>query len=207
MQTFYKYEIDCILLFNRKYTIGFILTSVLAWTFKNYHFNLNTLNCNSDCQSHVAVDRISFGFVIYHSLLSLVFIGVKNTADIRAGLHNGWWPLKTLIWAALMVAMFYIQPIFFSKYYIATFVFSVLFILLQSLLLVDFAWNWSADWMEKWESGNGSMYKGLLLFLTACFYLSTLIITILLYFYYTPPNPGIIQLNIRLWCQSFFHHF
>jgi hypothetical protein len=49
-----------------------------------------TESCGADCWNYLAVDRVSLGFVLYHSLLCLLTIGVKSSSDPRATIHNGY---------------------------------------------------------------------------------------------------------------------
>jgi hypothetical protein len=46
------------------------------------------------------------------------------------------WPLKIAVWLGCIVAMFFVQPSAFQNYWIATFVFAAIFILIQAVLLV-----------------------------------------------------------------------
>jgi hypothetical protein len=46
--------------------------------------------------------------------------------------------VKTILWAASIIGMFFIEKSAFHSYYIASFFFSALFILVQAVLLVRF---------------------------------------------------------------------
>jgi hypothetical protein len=97
---------------------------------------LLTPECGASCWDYLAVDRVSFGFVLYHSLLMLVTFGVKSQEDFRASIHNGWWFIKIFLWAAPIVGAFFIDNSVFETYWIASFIFAFLFIIVQSILLV-----------------------------------------------------------------------
>jgi hypothetical protein len=76
---------------------------------------------------------------MYHGILLFLTLGIKNSRDPRAPLQNGFWPIKFLLWAGLIVATFFMPISAFSNYWIASFLFSAFFIILQAMLLVDFA--------------------------------------------------------------------
>lgn len=58
-----------------------------------------------------------------------------------------------------------------------------LFILIQLILLIDFAHSWNESWVEKFEDGDKEYYYGLLIF-TGFFYCVALTVAILGYVYY-----------------------
>lgn len=94
------------------------------------------------------------------------------------------WPVKFLLWLGAIIGCFYIPAEYFSTYYIATYFFSALFIILQSMLLVGFAWSASASLLSKWEETGGSVYKFLLVGITAGSYLTVITFTVLLFVFF-----------------------
>ena len=191
------------------YTLGFIITTVVAWVLSGWGDQIPgvsgriTAECDESCWRYVAVDRVSLGFIIYHSFLCLLMIGVGNSRDPRAFVHNGMWPIKALVWFGCIIGMFFVEPYKFSTYWIATFVFASIFILIQAMLLVDFAWAWASSWVEKMESENEEFYKALLLCTTVIFYIFFLVFTIILFVYFASKqscglNAFFISFNIIL---------
>lgn len=89
-----------------------------------------------------------------------------------------------------MVGAFFIPIEVFGPYWIASFVFSCLFIVIQSIILVDFAWEWSSHWVHKMEESptDSGFYKFLLIFGTILSFAFVFTITILLYVYYGPSH-------------------
>jgi hypothetical protein len=53
---------------------------------------------------------------IFFLLMYLTTVGTSSTNDIRDAWHAGWWPIKSLLWVALMVVPFLI-PSSFIQYY------------------------------------------------------------------------------------------
>ncbi len=86
-----------------------------------------------DCYGAMAVYRISFGLAVslvsfaspnkvslteelYHAVLAVVLIGVKNSTDFRATIQDGWFPVKFVVLVGLIIAAFFIPNSFFSVY-------------------------------------------------------------------------------------------
>ncbi|KAI8824132.1 serine incorporator/TMS membrane protein, partial [Fimicolochytrium jonesii] len=195
------------------YTLNFVIAAILAWALSHWGAEIAdpagalTQECDGACFEFLAVYRVSLSMVIYHGALCLLTIGVSSSRDVRGVIHNGYWcrgwPIKFLIWLAILVAMFFIPAEKLAKYWIAAIVFSALFILLQSYILVDFGWSWSETWVSKWESTGNNFYKFLLIFFSAAKYSAVIAVTVLLYiFFTTKPGCGLnifyITLNLFL---------
>ena len=111
--------------------------------------------------------------------------------------------MKLIVLIGITVACFFFDVMAFKDYFIASFVFSALFILLQSFILVDFAWNWAQTWIDKWEEEDNEAYKFLLVAFTITSYVCFLIFTILLYIYYCTKsgcgiNVAFVTINLIL---------
>lgn len=42
------------------------------------------------CYGFVAVHRINFALAVFHGILAIFLLGVRNTRNARAGIQNGW---------------------------------------------------------------------------------------------------------------------
>ncbi|XP_066186717.1 serine incorporator 3 isoform X2 [Sylvia atricapilla] len=62
------------------------------------------------------------------------------------------------------------------------------FILIQLVLLVDFAHSWNESWVEKMEEGNSKCWYAALFSCTSLFYALSLVFVILFYVFYTKPD-------------------
>lgn len=60
---------------------------------------------------------------------------------------------------------------------------------IQLILLVDFAHSWSESWVDKYEETRARIWQVLLLGSTAVMYIACIVGTILLYVFYTETNP------------------
>ncbi len=60
-----------------------------------------------------------------------------------------------------------------------------LFILIQLVLLIDFAHSWNESWVEKMEENNSKVWYVLLLFFTLLMYIASITGIALLYVFFT----------------------
>ncbi|KAI3653885.1 hypothetical protein MP228_001832 [Amoeboaphelidium protococcarum] len=173
------------------YSIQIFIATILAWAL--YHFgarmpNTITEECDEACWQYLAVMRVSLAMVIYHSILCVLTFGIRSGEEVRAGVQNGYWGIKFIIWTGLIVAMFFVPDSSFYNYHMASLIFASIFIVLQSFLLVDFAWSWAQKWIEKWDETGDDWYKQMLIGFCVTFYLISLVGTVLMFIYYGPPN-------------------
>ncbi|XP_007893061.1 serine incorporator 1 [Callorhinchus milii] len=149
-----------------------------------------------------SVYRICFGMAAFFFLLSLIMIQVKTTKDPRNGIQNGFWFFKFLALVGIIVGAFFIPNGTFSTVW---FYFGIVgafsFIIIQLILLVDFAHSWSQLWVTNMEEGNSKGWYCALLTFTVLNYLVSLAAVVLLYVFYTTPddcaaNKTFISLNL-----------
>ncbi|KAH0619115.1 hypothetical protein JD844_018801 [Phrynosoma platyrhinos] len=145
-----------------------------------------------DCEALVgyrAVYRISFAMAMFFCLFALLMIKVKSSKDPRAAVHNGFWFFKIAAIVGIMVGAFYIPE---GPFTTALFVFgsfcAFLFILIQLVLLVDFAHSWNESWVERMEEGNSRCWYAALLSCTSLNYALSFIAIVLFYVFYTKPE-------------------
>jgi cation transport ATPase len=83
-------------------------------------------------------------------------------------------------------------------------VFSAIFILIQLILLVDFAHNWTESWVAKYEKSKSRCWLGALIAATVILFLSSLSLTIVMYVFFMENqkvcwhNPMFVTLNVIL---------
>uniref|UniRef100_A0A8C8B8P9 Serine incorporator 3 n=1 Tax=Otus sunia TaxID=257818 RepID=A0A8C8B8P9_9STRI len=165
-----------------------------------------------------AVYRISFAMAVFFFLLSLLMIEVKTSNDPRASVHNGFWFFKIAAIVAIMVGAFYIpegpfttglltSQLFLRSLCLAWFVIGICgafcFILIQLVLLVDFAHSWNESWVDRMEEGNSKCWYAALFTCTSLFYALSLVFFVLFCVFYTKPddcteNKFFISINIIL---------
>lgn len=136
--------------------------------------------------------RVMFAPTVLFTLLSVLMMGVKSSEDRRAGLQNGFWGIKLILITGLAGAAFFIPNKFFQGAFgWIGLVGGFAFLIIQMILLVDFAHSWAESWVGKMEEGSSCHKWGLLVACVAMYGLA-ITATILLFVYYTkdPSDPS-----------------
>ncbi|XP_044296163.1 serine incorporator 3 [Varanus komodoensis] len=145
-----------------------------------------------DCDALVgyrAVYRISFAMAVFFCLFALLMIQVKSSKDPRAAVHNGFWFFKIAAIVGIMVGAFYIPEGPFTTALFAIGVAGAFcFILIQLVLLIDFAHSWNESWVERMEEGNSRCWYAALLSCTGFNYILSFVAIVLFYVFYTKPD-------------------
>lgn len=118
------------------------------------------LQADVNCEMFVgykAVYRVCFGLSVWFLGFSSLMSNMKSRREPRAALHHGYWAVKFSALGALTVAAFYIpdQPFTYMWFAVGS-AGAFCFILIQLVLLVDFAHSWNESWVNKMESGNST---------------------------------------------------
>ncbi|XP_038624006.1 serine incorporator 1 [Tachyglossus aculeatus] len=161
------------------------------------------VNCNV-LVGYKAVYRVCFGMAMFFLLFSLLMIKVKSSSDPRASVHNGFWFFKFVAAVAISVGAFFIpEGPFTTVWFYVGMAGAFCFILIQLVLLIDFAHSWNESWVEKMEEGNSRCWYAALLSATALNYLLSSVAIVLFFVYYTRPggcseNKAFISVNMLL---------
>uniref|UniRef100_A0A669F4L6 Serine incorporator 1 n=1 Tax=Oreochromis niloticus TaxID=8128 RepID=A0A669F4L6_ORENI len=154
--------------------------------------------------SSIPVYRVCFGMAMFFLLFSLLMIKVKSSKDPRAALHNGFWFFKFAAAVAITVGSFFIsEGPFTTVWFYIGMAGAFCFILIQLVLLIDFAHSWNESWVEKMEEGNSRCWYAALLSVTTVSYLLSLVSLVMFYVYYThsdgcTENKVFISINMLL---------
>ncbi|XP_076158338.1 serine incorporator 2 [Alosa pseudoharengus] len=133
-----------------------------------------------------SVYRMCFAMACFFFLFSIIMIRVRSSKDPRASIQNGFWFFKFLLLVGLTVGAFFIPDgTFTTVWYYFGVVGSFIFILIQLILLVDFAHTWNQNWVENAENGNSKCWYAALLTFTFLFYGLAFAAVVLFYVYYT----------------------
>ncbi|XP_035244287.1 serine incorporator 1-like [Anguilla anguilla] len=136
-----------------------------------------------------AVYRVCFGMGICFLFFALLMINVKNSRDPRAAVHNGFWFFKIAAIIAVTAGAFYIPEGSFTRaWFVVGTGGAFVFILIQLVLLVDFAHSWNEAWVDKMENGNSKAWYAALLSVTGLCYIFSLVAIILFFVFYTQPE-------------------
>ena len=153
-----------------------------------------TLDCAS-LGSYLFVYKVCFPVTLFFFLMSLIMIQVKSSSDIRAPIQNGFWLWKYLIIIAAIIGSQWMPDNFAYPWMVVAYIFAFVFIIIQLLLLVDFAHTWNETWLENAESKDKSWMCGIAFFF--CFNFAAIIAgNVLLYVFYTKCDSN--SLNIAV---------
>ncbi|CAH0600283.1 unnamed protein product [Chrysodeixis includens] len=142
-----------------------------------------------DCDQavgYLAVYRICFAACLFFVLMALITIGVKSSKDPRAGIQNGFWGIKYLLVIGGIIGAFFIpEGQFASTWMVFGMIGGFCFIVIQLILIIDFAHSWAERWVSNYEeSQSRTWYAALLLAMLTCYALAITGV-VLLYVYYT----------------------
>ncbi|KAF0991956.1 hypothetical protein HZS_7042 [Henneguya salminicola] len=162
--------------------------------FCNY---VNITSC-SEFVGLEAVYRIQFSIALFFMLMCLLMVNVRTSRDIRAFFQNGLWIFKFIIIILIIVGISYIpaSDIFSRGVMVIGIISSFIFILIQLILLIDFAHAWNELWLERGEEDT-SWYGGLL---TCTILLSTLALSgvVCMYVYLTSSSSESCSMQISV---------
>lgn len=101
--------------------------------------------CGAECYRFYGVYRIIVGTALGFLGLTLLLVGVTSSRDKRALIQDGFWPLKLVGFAGIVGALWY-SGLLLDWMFIPSCLMAGLFLVAQSILLVDFSYE-MADWM------------------------------------------------------------
>ncbi|PGH18343.1 hypothetical protein AJ80_04521 [Polytolypa hystricis UAMH7299] len=195
------------------YAFILLINSIMSWIMltrwalnklEHLTFDFLPISCDGEkCHGWVAVHRINFALGLFHIVLALLLLGVRSTKNPRAGIQNGYWGPKIIIWLSLVVLSFFIPEQFFFVWgsYFAFFG-AMLFLLLGLILLVDLAHTWAELCLQKIEEYDSNMWRGLLIGSTVGMYVSSIAMTVVMYIFFAHSgcamNQAAITVNLIL---------
>lgn len=108
-----------------------------------------------DCKNvagYMAVYRVCFAVTLFFVLMAMLMINVRSSRDPRAGIQNGFWALKYLIVIGGAIGAFFIPGGSFGPTWMYFgLIGGFMFIIIQLILIVDFAHRWAESWVAKYE--------------------------------------------------------
>uniref|UniRef100_A0A224XPW2 Putative conserved plasma membrane protein n=1 Tax=Panstrongylus lignarius TaxID=156445 RepID=A0A224XPW2_9HEMI len=147
-----------------------------------------SVNCQA-AVGYMAVYRLCFALSLFFFLMALIMFGVKSSQDHRAGIQNGFWGLKYLIVIGGMIGAFFIPEGWFGPTWMNFGMFGgFAFILVQLILIVDFAHSWAESWVTNYEETESRGWYAALLLTMLVNYALAVTGIVLLYMYFTQPD-------------------
>ncbi|KAI8320014.1 putative membrane protein TMS1 [Martensiomyces pterosporus] len=143
------------------------------------------------CYGTLAVHRMCFSLSLWHLILGALTMGVVDSRNPRAKVQNSLWGIKFVGWVVLAVLSFLIPSGFFEFYskYIAMFG-AAIFLLIQLVLLVDFAYNLAEACIDRWEDTGRPLWRNLLVSGTVVMYLAFAAMTVVDYVFFAAEGCG-----------------
>jgi len=151
------------------------------------------------CYGMLAIYRICFASSTLHLILSLMMIGVTNSKQIRGKIQNGFWGPKIIIWFVATILTFFIGNgffIFWSRY--IALVGSVLFMLIQLIILIDFSYSWVETFISNYENTDDKRYMYILIVSTFGMLIGAVILTVVMYVIFGKSGCSLNQVFISL---------
>lgn len=180
----------------------------------DYNSTCILLHVRENCEllvGYMAVYRVAFAFVIFFFIFATFTVGVSTSRSCRAGLHNGFWLIKFIMLTALCAGAFSIPTSHMDTFtqvwmYIAL-MGAAIFIVLQMMMLVDFAHSWTDNWRSKVEDNANSCWFVAMVLCAMIIYTIFAAGAILLYIHFTGPdgcttNKVFISVNVVLCLAS-----
>lgn len=177
------------------YALMLLVTTITAWILmtpgieEKLH-KVPFCENNEVCQNavgYLAVYRLLFAQTMFFVIFSVLMLNVKSSRDSRAGIQNGFWAIKYAVLLALCIGAFFIpeRNTFGTVWMYFGMIGGFLFILIQLILIIDFAHTWAEAWVDKYEETHSNAYYVGLLFTTLINFALAVTGIVLFYVYYT----------------------
>ncbi|EGT34050.1 hypothetical protein CAEBREN_24071 [Caenorhabditis brenneri] len=120
-----------------------------------------------NCQHAIgyqAVYRVCAGAASFFFIMMVLMFGVSSSKDGRSAIQNGFWFFKYLLMFGIIIGFFFIgsEGLATPLMYIGM-IGAFFFILIQLILIVDFAHGLAESWVEQYEENDSrACYAGLL---------------------------------------------
>lgn len=143
------------------------------------------------CQGDAAVYRLSF-------VLSLFFLGIGILASLNDRINRGFWGIKFIVIILMVFISFFIPNSVFDNTGFAWVarIGSVFFLLLQILILIEFAYDWGERWISLAFPDDGSehdkKYVFAILGVSLALYLAPVVGIPIVFSYYSDCSVGLL---------------
>ncbi|XP_067645795.1 serine incorporator 1-like isoform X2 [Eurosta solidaginis] len=184
---------------DREYALGYMAVYRLCFGLACFFTKAlsYTGSLQVDCEyalGYMAVYRLCFGLACFFTLMALIMLGVKSSRDPRSHIQNEFWGLKFLIsFGAAIGSIFIPDDSFGPAMMWVGLIGGLAFILVQLVIIVDFAHSVAENWIENAENNRGYLYA--LVGVTLTSYALSLVGISLLYIYFTHSGGSSCGLN------------
>lgn len=159
-------------------------------------------NCPDDFKNQCAANA---GALRPTAVSSLLFLLLGIITKLQPRFNQQAWPSKYgLFLIAVLVTIFLSNALFTGFFLWLARIGATLFVLLQQIILIDVAYNWNEDWVDRADQadrliyGSGSVWYRAIVAVCVLFYATTLVTVGLLYHYFSgcAENTWIITLTL-----------
>ncbi|XP_076233714.1 serine incorporator TMS1 isoform X2 [Calliopsis andreniformis] len=151
----------------------------------NYVPSKFTVDCES-AVGYLAVYRICFIISLFFFLMSLMMLRVRSSKDPRAPIQNGFWAIKYLLVIGGIIGAFFIpEKSFGTTWMYFGMIGGFLFIIIQLILIIDFAHSWADEWVGNYNETESKGWYAALLGATFFNYAVSITGIALLFVYFT----------------------
>jgi len=185
-----------------------IVSIIVQQHASNVEIDAWTENCPTgyelSCKKNQSVLRFSFSLVIFYTI-QLIFLRV----DINY--FDNYWPMKTFVFAGIVIGLFYADPRVFdlNGYGWYARIAGFLFLILQQVILLDFAYQWNETFLQYSEDNVVSQkisgmdkWKCFILFASLLLFITSIILISIMFWQFSGPdcrnNEAIISLTLIL---------
>jgi len=152
-----------------------------------------------DCRNgvgYLAVYRLCFIVTLFFLVFSLMMIGVRSSKDPRAAIQNGVWGIKFILVIGGMIGAFFIPNGAFEQVWMYFgLIGGFLFIVIQLILIIDFAHTWAESWVGYYEDTDARGWLVALIGSSVLTFGVSFAGIVLSYVYYTGEHVGDCKLH------------
>eukprot|EP01006_Ploeotia_vitrea_P042356 TRINITY_DN66622_c0_g1_i1.p1 TRINITY_DN66622_c0_g1~~TRINITY_DN66622_c0_g1_i1.p1 ORF type:complete len:422 (-),score=18.80 TRINITY_DN66622_c0_g1_i1:832-2097(-) len=139
------------------------------------------------CYGHTYVYRITFTLVVFYLLhMCTGFSCGDDDGRMRYKLQTRFWIAKIFLFLVIFIISLFIHNGFWNYYAYVCFVAAAVFIVMQILILIDFAYDWNESWTNQDDlEGDDSNYGYYLLGTTAIMYIGGTVFLVFMFHWFT----------------------
>lgn len=156
--------------------------------------------CEDVCGGVFSVYRFSFALTLFFGFFALL---TAWTSKFAARAHRGFWIAKIFLLVGLMVSTLFIDNEVLVTYREISRYAAFLFLLLQILLIIDFAYTWNETWLSYDEDADDERccgWKLAIIISAVLLYIGSITAWVLLYVYFgvsgCPAQQTVVSLTI-----------
>uniref|UniRef100_A0A3Q3XJZ4 Serine incorporator 5 n=1 Tax=Mola mola TaxID=94237 RepID=A0A3Q3XJZ4_MOLML len=178
------------------YALYFLLVTIICVimmspTVPFYNEMCQKLNAGENCKTLVgysAVYKVCFGMSCFFFFFCILTIRVNNSTGWRAVVHNGFWLLKFIALVMCCAGGFFLpeQETFLEVWRYVGAVCGFIFLLIQLMLLVEFAHRWNTNWSSGVKYNR--LWYAALAFVTLLLFTAAVGAIVFMAVFYTDPE-------------------